>query len=135
MLFLDYTNSINDFKKNLELMKTPFFNNFQFEYENDVKYNMYENEDGTYLLEMVVPGYTKNEIDIIQDGEYLKIKGSREPNKNNKILQKGYDMNNFEKIFRLKRGSFVKSAELNNGLLMISIGLPEEEQRKKIEIN
>lgn len=134
---LDPLNILSDFRRNLDFTKTQIFNPADVFFEKSLRYNIYENTtDGSYLIELVVPGFSREEIEVVQEGELLKIRGQREnQEKDYKLVESGYRVRNFEKHFKLSRGSQVKSANLNNGILRIEICLPENEQRKKISIN
>ncbi len=86
-------------------------------------------------LELAVPGYRKEEIEILVQDDLLKIRGE----KNNKgktessqyILEE-FDLETFERCFRLADGVGHEkiTATLRNGILrLLFVDVPEAEER------
>lgn len=115
-----------------------FFDDFGKVKTHDMKCDIYE-EGNNYIVEMDVPGYSKDEIDIDVHRGYLTIS-----------LEKQYENNNEEKNYirkerfygTTKRQFYVGDvdeesikANFNNGVLKVTVPKKEEIiNKKKIEI-
>ena len=102
--------------------------------------NIYETEDN-FKLELLVPGYDKNEIEIIIEKDHLVIKSEQtEPEKTEyKYSHIEFTKRGFEKRYRLseKLNTEAISAEFKNGILTVTLPKLEESKQKltrKIEI-
>ncbi len=102
--------------------------------------NIYETEDN-FKLELLVPGYDKNEIEILVEKDQLVIKGEyKETEKPEyKYSHVEFTKGGFEKRYQLseKLNTEAISAEFKNGILTIILPKPEENKQKltrKIEI-
>lgn len=84
------------------LGRTAF--DFPWKSENIPPANM-KKKEGAFELEIAVPGYSKDEIEITVEGDLLKIKGQK--NKEGEIAEKEeyileeFDYESFERCFRL----------------------------------
>lgn len=119
-----------------------FFDNF-FERENNnelMKCDIYKTGEN-YILEIDIPGFKKEDIDIEYDNDYLTVK----------VEKKGFDENTEEKEYIKKERSMYEQyersfyigsidenkikAKFENGILKLNIPKVQEElTRKKIEI-
>ncbi len=94
--------------------------------ESAIQYYVTERDD-SYLLQMVLPGYTKSDVNIEIDNEWLTIKSKPEENKETV----GFIKAPFEKRFKLseKINTDSISATAENGIL--NINLPKVPQAVK----
>lgn len=97
-------------------------------------YNIYKNED-TYVLELAVAGFSKEDITISVKELQLTVEGQLEASESEPI-HKGIATRDFKQDFVLAEYVVVKGAELKDGLLRITLQqeLPEELQPKIIKI-
>ncbi|WP_343188416.1 Hsp20 family protein [Buchnera aphidicola (Neophyllaphis varicolor)] len=103
-------------------------------------YNFIQQSSKNYQLEISVPGFHENEIDISVHNNKLIIKSKKikesEESKKIKWIHKGISNKNFSLDFSLNHKIKVESAKLELGLLKINFKyeIPEEEKPKKIFI-
>ena len=97
-------------------------------------YNLYKNKD-SYVLELAVAGFTKEDINISVKELTLTVEGELEPS-GDEPIHKGIATRNFKQNFALAEYVVVKGAELKDGMLRITLEqeLPEEKKPKVIEI-
>jgi len=97
-------------------------------------YNIYKDED-TYVLELAVAGFSKDDITISVKELQLTVEGQLEASEQEPI-HKGIATRDFKQDFVLAEYVVVKGAELKDGLLRITLKqeLPEELQPKIIKI-
>ncbi len=100
-------------------------------------YNIKEIEAGCcYEIEMAVAGFTKDDIEIsLQDGKLMVESGSPESQSEN-YVHKGIAARAFSQSFALAEFVEVKGAQLENGILTITLEreIPEEKKPKIIKI-
>ncbi len=134
----------------LDLFKDPFFigidrelNRFRHASEVAAKqsyppYDLVRIDDDNYTLTLAVAGFAKQEIDISVENNTLTVTGEAISDDTDDIeyLHKGIAMRKFTRTFALGEYMEVVSAEINNGLLYISIRreIPEEKKPKQITI-
>lgn len=100
-------------------------------------YDLYYEEDGKYVLEMAVSGYTDEDIEIEWANNRLKISGKREKAEDNrKYLYRNIAKRDFKTSFSIARNCNVTGAKIDNGILKVFIEhiVPEEEKPKLIQI-
>ena len=128
------------------MLDDNIFDDFMFPTvkENDfgkMKCDIYE-KDGVFYLEMDIPGFDKNDVDIqINDNDYLTItaekSSSNEENDEKNYIRKERTYGKYQRSFYV--GEIDKNAieaSFENGILKISMPKKEEEKltSKKIEI-
>ena len=134
----------------LDLFKDPFFIGIdreldRFRHASEVAakqsyppYDLLKIDDDNYMLKLAVAGFTKNEVDISVENNTLTISGevSTDDNDNFDYLHKGIAMRKFTRTFALGEYMEVVSAEMDNGLLYVSVRreIPEEKKPKQITI-
>jgi molecular chaperone IbpA len=134
----------------LDLFKDPFFIGIdreldRFRHASEVAakqsyppYNLVRIDDDNYTLTLAVAGFAKQEIDISVENSTLTVTGEAisEDEDDIEYLHKGIAMRKFTRTFALGEYMEVVSAEINNGLLYISIRreVPEEKKPKQITI-
>jgi HSP20 family protein len=80
--------------------------------------------DADYLLELAVPGFTKEDLTITLDGDFLKITGKRESKidkQEGRYLLNEFGVESFERWFRLAPDVAQEevAAKLENGILSL----------------
>jgi molecular chaperone IbpA len=100
-------------------------------------YNIKKTGDNTYVIELAVAGFAKQDIEIeLADGKML-IKGNIQSHEDEEnFLFKGIAGRNFIRTFALDEQVEVKDAAMLNGMLKIFLEriIPEHKKPKKIEV-
>jgi HSP20 family protein len=119
-----------------------FFNDFQgaglVNLGRDMAVDLYE--DGSNLVaEMSVSGIDPEKIDIMIEGNYLRISGSREEKKETKEKQfysKEISRGSFERTIRLPEAVNEETveAEYGNGVLKVIMPKAGEKKKEKIKV-
>lgn len=117
-----------------------FFDNFFDDFESPkrldkmMKCDIYE-KDGNYVIEMDVPGYKKEDINMELEDGYLKISAEKKSDEEEKDSKK-YVRRERHCYSRCERQFYVGNiseddikAKFNNGILEISV--PKEEEKKE----
>jgi HSP20 family protein len=93
--------------------------------------NIIRNENG-YVIEMAVPGLTKEQLSINIENEQLTVSATAttEAPKAN-VVRNEFDYTNFKRVFRLHKNANVAAltAAMDNGVLTITIPDSEPEVR------
>lgn len=101
--------------------------------------NIKKTGDNTYVVELAVAGFAKQNIEIeLADGKMV-VKGtvqSAEEEDDNNFLFKGIAARNFTRVFALEDQVEVKDAQMLNGMLKVFLEriIPEHKKPKKIEV-
>jgi molecular chaperone IbpA len=108
-------------------------------YGNYPPSNLIEFSDQTYQIEVAVAGFSKDELTVKKEGEYLVVVGKQqsiEPTIVKKYLHRGIAARDFELKFLVAKYVEVKSVVLLDGILTIELEnrLPEEEKARIFEI-
>lgn len=101
-------------------------------------HNVVHLEGDKYLIELAVVGFKEDDIDITVHDGILTVKGNREQRRDQSLyVHKGISGRKFERSFRLSEFVEVTGAELQAGLLTISLErvVPEEKRPRTILIN
>jgi molecular chaperone IbpA len=100
-------------------------------------YNIKKTGDNTYVIEMAVAGFGRQDLELeLQDGK-LTIKGNVHTNDtDDNYIFKGIAERAFTRQFELADTVEVKNADLINGMLKIWLErfIPEDKKPKKINI-
>ncbi|MCF8303704.1 MAG: Hsp20/alpha crystallin family protein [Bacteroidales bacterium] len=95
--------------------------------------NIMEKED-SFVIEMAVPGFRKDEININFEDDTLTISSEKEDNEkeNTEFTRKEFAYGGFSRSFSIPESVNAEDikAEYNNGIL--SIILPKKEEEKKM---
>ena len=104
-------------------------------------YNVVQVDEDTYRIELAVAGFGQDDIEIESHQNTLTVTGRKNtPTADNDeaetYLHRGIAERGFERRFQLADHVFVTAADLNNGLLTISLKreLPEALKPRKIAI-
>lgn len=100
-------------------------------------YNIKKTGDSTYVIEVAVAGFAKQDIEIeLADGKMI-IKGNvQSSDTEDNFLFKGIANRAFTRSFALDDQIEVRDAELINGMLKVFLEriIPEHKKPKKIEV-
>jgi len=117
------------------------FNDMEARYANQANnyppYNIVKSGDNSYVIEIAVAGFDKNEVTIEVDQDQLIVRGEKlQQETSPEYLHRGLALRDFERRFTLAEHMEVEKAETRNGLLMIHIErrVPEALLPRKIEI-
>lgn len=113
-------------------------NALQTKQGNYPPYNIIKTAENLYEVEIAVAGFSRDEITIeVKDG-VLTVEGTRDTESDTEIefVHKGIAERNFTRTFTLSDTVVVKSADMNNGILSITLEniIPEEKKPRRIEI-
>lgn len=101
-------------------------------------YNIKKTDDNTYVIEMAVAGFGKQDITIQTEGDKLTVSGNVESHDddNEQSLYQGLAFRPFTRYFTLNDSVEVKNAEMINGLLKIALEriIPDSKKPKQIEV-
>ncbi len=99
-------------------------------------YNIEQIGDHGFCITLAVAGFSMDELDVEVDKNQLTIRGKKVEDKTRKYLHRGIASRQFQKSFVLADGIEVCGANLDNGLLHISLErvIPES-NAVKIKIN
>ena len=143
MTNLTYTNPFTQIQT---IFNDPFFLGFGDQFvgwETNKKttssfppYNVKQIDEDNYTIELAVAGYSREDLDIKVEKDTLTIKSDKDNDDKSDFLHRGIAGRNFTQHFTLGEYMVVKSAELENGMLLINIEreLPEEAKPKTIKI-
>jgi molecular chaperone IbpA len=103
-------------------------------------YNVARLSEDAYRIELAVAGFTADDIDIESHEGVLTVTGNQAPTAENdaaEYLHRGIAERGFERRFQLADHVRVASADLTNGLLIISLvrEVPDALKPRKIAIN
>ena len=102
------------------------------------RYNIVENVDtGNFRIEVAVPGWSKQELELIHEDNELLIKGKKERKlgATERFVHQGLSLKSFERKFILNADLKVDSVELTDGLLTIALSRTPNSSRKVLKIN
>ena len=100
-------------------------------------YNIIKSSENTYVLEIAVAGFGKQDIEITIEHDVLTIKGTMTASTETDFIHKGIAERNFHRRFNLADTVHVKSSTLVNGMLKIFLErlIPEEKKARTIKID
>jgi molecular chaperone IbpA len=99
-------------------------------------YNIKKTGDNTYVIELAVAGFAKQDIEIEFADDKLIIKGNTKDDESSDFLFKGIAARNFTRTFVLDDQIEIKDAAMLNGMLKIALEriIPDHKKPKKIEV-
>lgn len=101
-------------------------------------YNIEKVGEDEYRIVMAVAGFTLNDLSITAEGESLLVRGQidEKPREGVTYLHRGIAARSFQRSFRLADHIKVTGAEMQDGLLTISLvrEIPEEKKPRMIQI-
>ena len=86
-------------------------------------------------ISLAVAGFTRSQLDVTVEDNQLMVRGRQDDDKSREYLHRGIAARQFQRTFVLADGIEVRSADLENGLLIIDLVRHEpDRQVRKIEI-
>ena len=131
-----------------DLVYAPYRNLIDLMFENfeptqktdlgNVDYSIAENETN-YSLELVTPGYKKEDFKVSIDNGYLVVSGERkeiDEDKSKKWLRRTYLATSFSKKFKLNKdvNEDAISANYEDGILKLTVPKVESKINKQISV-
>jgi molecular chaperone IbpA len=105
---------------------------------NYPRYNVVRTDEESVSVEVAVPGFTKEEVKVEQDGNKLQIKAKAIDwlEEGESYLHKGFSSKGFDRQFILGEFMEVDSVRLKDGILTINIekNIPDEKKPKTFDI-
>ena len=100
------------------------------------RYNVIERK-GNYRIEVAVPGWKKEELEITAEGEELHIAGKKAHKLNDGeiFVHQGLSLKSFDRRFILNPDLQVDKVSLQDGLLTIALSRTPNSKRKILEID
>lgn len=122
----------------------PFFIGFQPNVQswtsvtsqnNYPPYNVIKEDEDTYIVEIALAGFDKEDLDVTVDQDTLIVKGEQEK-KETEYTHKGIANRSFTRSFALGEYMEVTKAEFENGMLSVTVEriVPEDKKPKTIKI-
>lgn len=103
------------------------------------KTNFYEDENN-YKLEVLIPGVKKENINILVEGQKLKVEidvNNEKKSEDNNYILKEFKIDSFKKIYPLPKNSDLEkiSSKYVDGILYICVPKKEPKDNKKIKVH
>ncbi len=104
--------------------------------DNFPPYNVIKSSEDTYLIELAVAGFNKEELNIEYKDSILTVTGDNTTRQELDFVHKGISERSFKRSWTLGENVKVKSASVVNGLLVVSLEreIPESEKPQTIKI-
>ena len=104
--------------------------------DNFPPYNVIKSSEDTYLIELAVAGFNKEELNIEYKDSILTVTGDNTTRQELDFVHKGISERSFKRSWTLGEHVKVKSASVFNGLLVVSLEreIPESEKPQTIKI-
>ena len=99
-------------------------------------YNIRKDGDYTYVIEMALAGFGKEDIEVEVAEGLLTVRSVKENDENDSNIYRGISYRKFNRKFTLADDIVVNDASLENGMLKIDLEriVPEEKKPRKIKI-
>ena len=101
-------------------------------------FNIVQEGDNDYKIELALAGFSKDDIEIVQEEDRLKVYSTHNTSNNSKkYYHKGISNKKFTREFIISKDIKVQSVSYKDGLLEISLKreVPEEKQPKRFSID
>ena len=104
--------------------------------DNFPPYNVIKSSEDSYLIELPVAGFNKDELNIEYKDAILTVTGDNTTRQDLDFVHKGISERSFRRSWTLGDHVKVKSATVVNGLLVLSLEreIPESEKPQTIKI-
>ena len=115
------------------------FNESPSLHTNYPPYDILKTDEHSYVIELAVAGFSKEDISVTVENGVLTVESDREGNAESsgqEIIHRGISKRYFKKSFSIADDVEIRGAELKDGLLRISMEkiIPESRKRKEISI-
>jgi len=130
----------------LDLFKDPFFIGWDRQFRDLEKvmhnstnyppYNLAQVGEDSYMIELALAGFKREDIKVEQEKNVLTIKGSSEDENETTYIHKGIGARSFTRTFSLSEFMEVAGVAMIDGILKVFIvrNVPEEAKPKTFEI-
>jgi molecular chaperone IbpA len=130
----------------LDLFKDPFFIGWDRQFKDLEKqmhnstnyppYNLVQVGEDSYMIELALAGFKKEEIEVSQEKNLLTVKGSSNDEESATYIHKGIGARSFTRTFSLSEFMEVAGVAMIDGILKVFVirNIPEEAKPKKFEI-
>lgn len=123
----------------------PFFVGFNRELQkatnmynsgNFPPYNIVQVDEDHFIIQLAVAGFGEDDLEVIYQDGTITIKGEREDDEDAKYMHKGIATRKFTREFVLGSYLEITSANIDNGVLSLSLerNLPESMKPRQIKI-
>lgn len=92
-------------------------------------YDIIEKEDGVFLVNFAVAGFSKYEVSVTRNGSDLSIIGGKNPVKDVKYIHNGIAARSFSRTFKLSDNVDVDSVRMSDGILSIRLVTVSKEDK------
>ena len=134
---LSIWNDLKPFSIGFDNIFDNFDNMLEHKTINYPPYNINKIDDLNYTIEIALAGYSKKDIEVKYADNQLEIKSVHEEKDNDKeTLHRGIAKRHFTRSFTTADDVVVNSAEMKDGMLIISLEkiVPEEKKPRTISI-
>ena len=99
-------------------------------------YNIRKGGDYTFVIEMALAGFSKDDIEVEVEDGLLTVRSIKENDENDSNIYRGISYRKFNRKFTLADDIVVNDASLENGMLKIDLEriVPDEKKSRKITI-
>ena len=99
-------------------------------------YNIRKGGDYTFVIDMALAGFSKEDIEIEIENGLLTVRSVKENDENDSNIYRGISYRKFNRKFTLADDIVVNDASLENGMLKINLEriVPEEKKPRRIEV-
>ena len=130
----------------LDLFKDPFFIGWDLQFRDLEKvmhnstnyppYNLAQVGEDSYMIELALAGFKREDISVEQEKNVLAIKGSSEAEDEATYIHKGIGARSFARTFSLSEFMEVAGVAMSDGILKVLIirNVPEEAKPKTFQI-
>jgi molecular chaperone IbpA len=123
----------------------PFFVGFNRELQkatniynsgNFPPYNIVQIDEDHFVIQLAVAGFGEDDLEVIYQDGTVTIKGEKPEDENTEYIHKGIAGRKFTREFVLGSYLEITSANIDNGVLSVSLerNLPESMKPRQIEI-
>ncbi len=100
------------------------------------KHNIVKLDDGTYLIELALAGYSREDLQVELKSGTLTITGDKGNEDESRYVHKGISSKKFTRSFRLNENVLVKGSLFVDGILSVhlEVVVPEEDKPRLIDI-
>jgi molecular chaperone IbpA len=99
-------------------------------------YNIRKGGDYTFVIEMALAGFSKDDIEVEVEDGLLTVRSIKENDENDSNIYRGISYRKFNRKFTLADDIVVNNASLENGMLKIDLEriVPDAKKPRKITI-
>lgn len=99
------------------------------QFNNNTPCNIYQ-ADNSYIFDLYLPGFSRDNFDISIDNNILSVKGTSEFKRQNYIHQEYTPSSKFERSFSIPKNVDIENIDADYTSGVLSISIPKFEERK-----